>query len=211
MPRHSLSDEQWARIEPLLPPEKPVIGRPSISHRRFFNAILWLVRTGAPWRDLPAEHGPWRTIATRFYRWRRNGTLFKVFKALQAQADGRGLLDWEMHCVDSTVIRAHQHVHCWLVQTDHEKREGWIASLDRIGALKPRTLVAGHKDPGAHDDGPEAILAATKSYIRDFDRFVPESRTPEELIDKMMQIHGERGNPYTLWTAAFGVSKQLAS
>jgi transposase len=57
MPRHSLSDEQWARIEPLLPPEKPLTGRPSISHRRFFNAILWLVRTGAPWRDLPAEHG----------------------------------------------------------------------------------------------------------------------------------------------------------
>ncbi len=109
MPRHSLSDEQWACIEPLLPPQKPLIGRPSISHRRFFNAILWLVRTGAPWRDLPAEHGPWRTIATRFYRWRRNGTLFKVFKALQTQADGRGLLDWEMHCVDSTVIRAHQH------------------------------------------------------------------------------------------------------
>ena len=109
MPRHSLSDEQWARIAPLLPPEKPLTRRPSISHRRFFNAILWLVRTGAPWRDLPAEHGPWRTIATRFYRWRRNGTLFKVFKALQAQADGRGLLDWEMHCVDSTVIRAHQH------------------------------------------------------------------------------------------------------
>ena len=89
---------------------KTLIGRPSISHRRFFNAILWLVRTGAPWRDLPAEHGPWRTIATRFYRWRRNGTLFKVLeKLLQAQADGKGLLDWEMHCVDSTVIRAHQH------------------------------------------------------------------------------------------------------
>lgn len=109
MPRHSLSDEQWARIEPLLPPEKPLIGRPSISHRRFFNAILWLVRTGAPWRDLPAEYGPWRTMATRFYRWRRNGTLFKMFKALQGKADARGLLDWEMHCVDSTVIRAHQH------------------------------------------------------------------------------------------------------
>ncbi len=109
MLRHSLSDEQWALIQPLLPPEKPPIGRPSISHRRFFNALLWLVRTGAAWRDLPAEFGSWKTIATRFYRWRRNGTLFKTFKALQGQAETRGLLDWEMHGVDSTLIRAHQH------------------------------------------------------------------------------------------------------
>jgi glyoxylase-like metal-dependent hydrolase (beta-lactamase superfamily II) len=106
---------------------------------------------------------------------------------------------------------AYNGIHCWLAQTDHVKREGWIASLDRIAALKPRALVAGHKDPAARDDDPDAILAATKTYIRDFDRFVPESRTPEELIDKMMKMHGERGNPYTLWTAAFGVSKQLAS
>lgn len=109
MQRRSLPDEQWALIEPLLPSEKPPLGRPSTSHRKVLNAILWLVRTGAPWRDLPAEFGPWRTIATRFYRWRTNGTLFKMFKALQAQADARGLLDWEMHCVDSTVIRARQH------------------------------------------------------------------------------------------------------
>lgn len=109
MSRHSLSDEQWALIQPLLPSEKPPLGRPSISHRRFLNALLWLVRTGAPWRDLPVEFGPWETIAARFYRWRRNGTLFKMFKALQAQAEARGLVDWAMHCVDSTVIRAHQH------------------------------------------------------------------------------------------------------
>jgi glyoxylase-like metal-dependent hydrolase (beta-lactamase superfamily II) len=104
---------------------------------------------------------------------------------------------------------AYNGIHCWLAQTDHEMRKGWIASLDRIAALKPRILVAGHKDPDARDDDPDAMLAATKTYIRDFDRFVSQSRTPEDLIDKMMQIHGERGNPYTLWTAAFGVSKQL--
>jgi glyoxylase-like metal-dependent hydrolase (beta-lactamase superfamily II) len=105
---------------------------------------------------------------------------------------------------------AYNGIHCWLAQTDHEKRVGWLASLDRIAALKPRILVAGHKDPAARDDDPSAILDATRTYIRDFDRFVPESRAPEDLIDKMMRIHGERGNPYTLWTAAFGVSKQLA-
>lgn len=91
----------------------------------------------------------------------------------------------------------------------HDKREGWIASLDTIAALNPKIVVAGHKDPEARDDDPEAILTATKTYIRDFDKAVNESRTPEELIDTMMRLHGERGNPYTLWAAAAGVSQQL--
>src|SRR6202023_1977857 len=108
MPRYALTDQQWQRLEPLLPPEKPPIGRPAISHRLFFDAIVWLVRTGAPWRDLPTEYGPWGTISTRFYRWRRDGTLLRIFKALRQRADAQGLLDWDLHCVDSTVVRAHQ-------------------------------------------------------------------------------------------------------
>jgi glyoxylase-like metal-dependent hydrolase (beta-lactamase superfamily II) len=106
---------------------------------------------------------------------------------------------------------AYNGIHCWLAQTDHEKREGWTGSLDRIAALNPRIIVAGHKAPDTRDDDPQAILAATKTYIRDFDRLVTESATPRELIDKMMQLHGERGNPYTLWTAAYGVSEQLGA
>jgi transposase len=109
VPRYTLTDEQWQRLEPLLPPEKPAIGRPSISHRKFLNALIWLVRTGAPWRDLPSNYGPWQTISTRFYRWRADGKLLEIFIALREQADAQGLIDWEMHCVDSTVIRAHQH------------------------------------------------------------------------------------------------------
>jgi glyoxylase-like metal-dependent hydrolase (beta-lactamase superfamily II) len=105
---------------------------------------------------------------------------------------------------------AYNGIHCWLAQTDHEKRERWIASLDTIAALNPKIVVAGHKAPDARDDDPEAILTATKAYIRNFDAFVTESRTPQELIDKMMQRHGERGNPYTLWAAADGVSQQLS-
>jgi glyoxylase-like metal-dependent hydrolase (beta-lactamase superfamily II) len=104
---------------------------------------------------------------------------------------------------------AYNGIHCWLAQTDHEKREQWIASLDTIAALNPKIVVAGHKDPQARDDDPPAILAATKTYIRDFDRAVTQSHTPKELIDTMMQLHGERGNPYTLWTAAEGVAEQL--
>jgi glyoxylase-like metal-dependent hydrolase (beta-lactamase superfamily II) len=106
---------------------------------------------------------------------------------------------------------AYNGIHCWLAQTDRAKRAEWIASLDRIAALNPRIIVAGHKAPDARDDDPQAILAATKSYIRDFDRLVTESTAPKELIDKMMQLHGARGNPYTLWTAAYGVAEQLGA
>lgn len=104
---------------------------------------------------------------------------------------------------------AYNGIHCWLAQTDHEKREGWLVALDIIDSLNPKIVVAGHKDPATRDDDPKAILDATKTYIRDFDRVVTKSRTPEELIDKMMQLHGERGNPYTLWAAADGVKQQL--
>jgi glyoxylase-like metal-dependent hydrolase (beta-lactamase superfamily II) len=106
---------------------------------------------------------------------------------------------------------AYNGIHCWLAQTDHEKRGAWIESLDRIAALSPKIVVAGHKDPQARDDDPQAIIDATKTYIRDFDQLVTESASPRVLIDKMMQRHGERGNPYTLWTAAYGVSKQLGA
>lgn len=106
---------------------------------------------------------------------------------------------------------AYNGIHCWLAQTDREKREGWLTSLDRIAALNPKIIVAGHKAPDARDDDPQGILAATKAYIRDFDRLVTECATPKRLIDKMMQLHGERGNPYTLWTAAYGVSEQLGA
>jgi glyoxylase-like metal-dependent hydrolase (beta-lactamase superfamily II) len=104
---------------------------------------------------------------------------------------------------------AYNGIHCWLAQTDHTKREGWIASLDKIAALDPGIVVAGHKAPDARDDDPQTILATTKTYIRDFDTLVTQCRTPKELIDRMMQLHGERGNPYTLWTAAYGVADQL--
>jgi transposase len=109
MSRRNLDNEQWERLRPLLPPQKPRIGRPAKDHRTVLNAILWLLRTGAPWRDLPSQYGPWQTAATRFYRWRRAGVWEGILQALQQQADADGQLDWEQHYLDSTVIRAHQH------------------------------------------------------------------------------------------------------
>ncbi len=109
MSRRDLNDEQWERLRPLLPPQKPRIGRPAKDHRTVLNGILWLLRTGAPWRDLPSKYGSWQTVASRFYRWRRAGVWQDVLQSLQQQADAAGHLCWDQHFVDSTVIRAHQH------------------------------------------------------------------------------------------------------
>jgi glyoxylase-like metal-dependent hydrolase (beta-lactamase superfamily II) len=103
---------------------------------------------------------------------------------------------------------AYNGIHQWLASTDHEMRMQWIASVEQIEALKPRIVVAGHKDPDARDDDPATILGATKTYIRDFDQSLSRSHSPQELVDRMMVLHGDRGNPYTLWTAAQGVFEQ---
>jgi transposase len=104
-----LSNEQWERLRPLLPPQHARRGRRPKDHRQIVNGVLWLNRTGAPWRDLPEEYGPWQTVATRFYRWRRAGIWDRVLAELQQQANVEGTLDWSLHHVDGTIIRAHQH------------------------------------------------------------------------------------------------------
>ncbi len=103
---------------------------------------------------------------------------------------------------------AYNGIHPWLASTDHDKRMQWIASVEQVEELSPGIVVAGHKDPGARDDDPAAILGGTKAYIRDFDRSLSESHSAQELVDKMIALHGGRGNPYTLWVAAQGVFEQ---
>lgn len=107
--RHELQDWEWAVVEPLLPPQRPARGRPGKSHREMLDAMFWLARSGASWRDLPERYGPWKSVSTRFYRWRDSGLFGRLLAALQAAADARGELDWSAHMVDSTIIRAHQH------------------------------------------------------------------------------------------------------
>jgi transposase len=107
--RHELTDAQWERLRPLLPPQKPPgRGRPAKDHRTVVNAILWRLATGVPWRDLPERYGPWKTVYSRFRRWQRAGVWERALAALQADGDARGELDWALHFVDATVVRAHQ-------------------------------------------------------------------------------------------------------
>jgi transposase len=107
--RGELSNAQWSRLAELLPPEQPAVGRPNADHRVILNGILWKLRTGAPWRDLPERYGPWSTVYSRFWRWQRARVWERIFAAVQRRADAAGQLDWEVHFVDGTVIRAHQH------------------------------------------------------------------------------------------------------
>jgi transposase len=109
MRRHDLTDTQWRRLVPLLPPQKPWTGRPNHDHRRIINGIRWVLRTGAPWADLPERYGSYKTVSSRFYRWRACGLWDRILAALQRRGDRRGQVDWDLHFMDSTVVRAHQH------------------------------------------------------------------------------------------------------
>lgn len=107
--RHELTDRQWERLEPLLPAERSGRGRPNGDHRRIVNAVVWRLTTGAPWRDLPEVYQPWGTVYSRFRRWDEAGVWDRVLAAVQAEGDAEGLLDWGLHFVDGSVIRAHRH------------------------------------------------------------------------------------------------------
>jgi transposase len=104
-----LTDARWAVLEPLLPPQRPATGRPNKDRRQILEAIVWLLRTGAPWRDLPDSFGPWRTVASRFCRWLRQGVFDRLLAEVTRRADVLGELDWLVHYVDGSVVRAHQH------------------------------------------------------------------------------------------------------
>ena len=109
METSDLTDAQWDRLRPLLPPQKPPTGRPANDHRTVVNGVLWVLRTGSPWRCLPERYGSWKTASSRFYRWQKAGVWDRVLAALQQRGDAEGRLDWSLHFVDSTVVRAHQH------------------------------------------------------------------------------------------------------
>src|SRR5262245_44898833 len=110
MNRSDLTHTPWERRHPLLPPQKPKTGRPSVDHRRLLDGIVWRLRTGAPWRDLPTRSGPWRTVASRFYRWQRAGMWSQLCAAVQTQAEAAGQLHGAIHDSEGTMIRAHRHV-----------------------------------------------------------------------------------------------------
>lgn len=104
MRRYELTDDQWAVIEPLLP--HAATGRPMRAPRAMLNGMFWVLRSGAPWRDLPERFGPWQTVYHHFNSWRRGGVYDRILAALQVRLDAEGQIDWDLWCVDGTMVRA---------------------------------------------------------------------------------------------------------
>jgi transposase len=102
LPRHAISDADWDRVKDLLPGRPGQPGWVAKDNRLFLDAVLWVAKTGAPWRDLPERLGHWNSVWKRFDRWAKKGTWRRVFEALQDP-------DLEWLILDSTIIRAHPH------------------------------------------------------------------------------------------------------
>lgn len=117
----ALRDDQWGRIAPLIPGGAKGRRGPKSDGRRFLNALLWLARSGARWRDLPERFGPYQTVKRRYYRWIENGVIERIFKALAEDAD----FEWIQ--IDATIIRAHKHA---------------VGAPLKKGALHPRDWAA---------------------------------------------------------------------
>ena len=103
--RHELTEEEWRAIKPLLPNTRRRC-RPWKDHRTVLNGMLWILATGAPWRDLPERYGPWQTVYDRFAKWRRSGLFRDVFRVLQERLDADGLIDWDLWWMDGASVRA---------------------------------------------------------------------------------------------------------
>jgi transposase len=126
MVRKLLSDGQWAKLEPLLPGKVSDRGVTAKNNRLFLEAVLWIMRTGAPWRDLPPELGNWHTTFTRFSRWSNTGVWERVFMTVS------GDRDLEEVFFDSTAVRAHSHA---AGAQKNTVRRRW-AALAAVSAVK---------------------------------------------------------------------------
>ena len=100
--RYELSDAQWERIKDLLPGKAGDPGRSGTDNRLFVNGVLWVLRSGAHWHDLPERYGKWKSLHTRFSRWAKAGVWERVFKTLTADRQNEYLM------LDTTLVRAHQ-------------------------------------------------------------------------------------------------------
>jgi len=102
MNRYEITTEQWEKVKNLFPENTGKRGRPEKNHRQMLNAVLWILRTGAQWRDLPERYGSWKTVYSRFIKWRDNGIFEEIFKRVSIDTDN------ENFAIDSTFVKVHQ-------------------------------------------------------------------------------------------------------
>lgn len=120
--RYELTEREWERVAPLLPPEKTGRpGRPSKDNHTMLNAMVWLARSGAPWRDLPERYGSWNSVYSRFRKWIDDGILDNIFRVLSLEAELYEL------SLDAAIVQAHQH-------SAGAQKGGLQTKLDTAGA-----------------------------------------------------------------------------
>jgi transposase len=165
--RYELTEYEWAAIKPFLPNKPRGVAR--VNDRRVLNGILWVLRSGAPWRDLPENYGPYTTCYNRFVRWRRAGVWGGIINALA------GAHDAAVQMIDTSIARVHQHAAC--IADQLKAACGW----EQV----PRYLIR-NRDAGArrgfywagsftgHSRSPDfATLALAKLICRTADWFDP--------------------------------------
>ncbi|WP_240676060.1 IS5 family transposase [Botryobacter ruber] len=181
MRRYEISDHAWHRISHLLPGKSTDVGRTAKDNRQFINAVLWIARSGAPWRDLPERFGSWNSVYQRFRRWAKKEVWQRVFEQLQ-EPD----LDWLM--LDSTTIRAHQHAATKKTTAEAESlghsRGGFSTKIhaccDALG--NPRRFILSIGQQSDHmqaedllaDDIPGAVVADKGYDSKNFALFITE-------------------------------------
>jgi transposase len=104
--RHEVTDAQWDFLQNLIPSHTAKTGRPPSDPRIMLNGMMWILRTGAPWRDLPDRFGPWQTVYDHFTTWRGKGVYDRILEALHIRLDRKGQIDWDIWCIDGSSVRA---------------------------------------------------------------------------------------------------------
>jgi transposase len=198
--RHDLTDAQWAALEPHLPAASGKGRPPKWSRRQLIDGIRWRIRTGAPWRDVPACYGHWFTVYGLFRRWQREGIWAHILAALQACADAAGKIGWTVS-VDSTIARAHQHaagarrqghlqkeppggVHSEPADHALGRSRGGLTTKTHLACEQGRKLLAAVVTAGQRGDSPQLIPVLGKIRVARLGGGRPRTRPDRVLADK---------------------------
>lgn len=128
--RYELTDQEWEQIVPLLPSNKGGRGRPPKDNRQMLNSMVWLARSGAPWRDLPERYGPWESVYSRFRKWIDDGVLDNIFRVLSLESELYEL------SIDASIVQAHQHS-AGAKKGGHQTRSGTVAEEPAQKFMQP--------------------------------------------------------------------------
>ncbi|WP_370670846.1 MULTISPECIES: IS5 family transposase [Rhodococcus] len=206
--RADLTDAQWARLAPLLPPVSKIGRPPKWPKRQLIDGIRWRIRVGAPWRDVPDRYGPWQTVYGLFRRWQRDGTWAHVLTRLQTIADAADQIAWDVS-VDSTIMRAHQHAAgarregseqveppggVVTEPADHalgRSRGGWTTKL-HLACEQHRRPLAALLTAGQHGDSPQFTAVLDAIRVPRFGAGRARTRPDRVLADKAYSSRANR-------------------